>query len=175
MRRHSDHTTTAPNDHRFGNAAVAGSLVATAAVVGGLASRPDDAWYLRLNKPTWQPPSSAFPVAWTALYATIAVASTAALNELDRRGDAEQAASFRRALATNLAVNGAWSWVFFRAHNLGAATAGAAVLAASSLGLARRAGRVKPGLGALLAPYAAWTAFATVLAGTVWWLNRNND
>lgn len=31
---------------------------------------------------------------------------------------------------------------------------------------------VNRGRGAWLVPYAAWTAFATVLTGTIWYLNR---
>ena len=73
----------------------------------------------------------------------------------------------------NQALNGAWSWVFFRKHDLPLSALGAAILAASSIGLARRAGRVDPKYGALLAPYALWTSFATVLATEVW--RRNSE
>lgn len=161
-----------PGPNKAANALFAGSLVSAAAVVGSLATEPDGEWYRTLNKPTWQPPSIAFPVVWSSLYTDIAVTSTAVLNELERRGETEQAAAYRKALATNLALNSFWSWLFFRWHHLGASTLGAGVLAASSIGLAKRAGAVRPGFGVALGAYAAWTGFATVLAGTVWWLNR---
>jgi tryptophan-rich sensory protein len=93
------------------------------------------------------------------------------LNELDRRGDTEQAAEYRKALAANLALNAGWSWLFFRAHSLPAATIGAAVLAVNSIGLSRRAAKVDRRFGLALAPYALWTSFATVLAATVWQRN----
>jgi translocator protein len=155
------------------NLAVSSALVAAAAGAGSLATEPEGRWYATLDKPDWQPPSVAFPVVWTTLYASIAATSAAVLNELDRRGDAEEAAQYRTALATNLALNGAWSWVFFRAHNLPASTLGAAALAANSIGLARRAGRVRRRFGLALAPYALWTSFATVLSAVVW--RRNPD
>lgn len=154
------------------NLATTGGLVAAAATAGSLATEPDGGWYRGLDKPSWQPPPVAFPIVWTTLYADIAVTSAAVLNELDRRGDTEEAADFRKALAGNLALNGGWSWLFFRGHNLPASALGAGVLALNSLRLARRAGRVDRRYGLALAPYAVWTAFATVLAGVVWARNR---
>ena len=158
--------------HRLRNAAFATGLVAAASVAGSAATDPDGHWYARLKKPAWQPPSSAFPVVWTSLYASIAVTSTLVLNELERRGDEAAATEYRRKLAVNLTLNGLWSWLFFRSHRLDAATVGAAALAASSTALARSAGRVRGRYGLSLLPYAAWTSFATVLAGTIWSLNR---
>ena len=160
---------------RARNLAVSAGLVAAAAGAGTLATDPDGSWYRTLDKPSWQPPPSAFPVVWTSLYAGIAATSAAVLNELDRRGEEEQAAAYRKALAGNLALNGAWSWLFFRGHNLPAATIGAGVLALSSIGLARRAARVDRRFGLALAPYALWTSFATVLAGVVWQRNPHRD
>lgn len=154
------------------NLALTSGLVAATAAAGSLATEPEGGWYRHLDKPSWQPPPVAFPVVWTTLYADIAVTSAAVLNELDRRGDTEQASAYRKALAGNLFLNGAWSWVFFRAHNLPAATIGAGVLALNSIRLTRRAGAVDRRLGVALLPYALWTSFATVLAGVVWWRNR---
>ena len=137
---------------RARNLATAGGLVAAAATAGSLATEPDGRWYRGLDKPSWQPPPEAFPIVWTTLYADIAVTSAAVLNELDRRGATEQAADFRKALAGNLALNGGWSWLFFRGHNLPASTIGAGALALNSLRLVRRAGRVDRRYGWALAP-----------------------
>jgi translocator protein len=166
---------TAKDPGKTKNALIAGSMVSVAAVAGSFASAPDGEWYRTLKKPLWQPPSIVFPVVWSSLYTNIAATSTAVLNELDRRGEIEEAAAYRRSLATNLALNSFWSWLFFRWHHLGAATVGAGMLAASSVDLAKKAGRVRLRFGVALSPYAAWTGFATVLAGTVWWLNRERD
>jgi tryptophan-rich sensory protein len=173
---HDQRVSTKDKDHtKATNALFTSSLVGAAAVAGSLATEPDGEWYRNLNKPTWQPPGIAFPIVWSSLYTDIAATSAAVLNELERRGELEQAAEYRKALATNLALNSFWSWLFFRWHHLGASTLGAGVLAASSLGLAKRAGSVRPGFGVALGAYAAWTGFATVLAGTVWWLNRERS
>lgn len=158
---------------RVRNAVAAVGLVTTAAVVGSIATDPESAWFRKLDKPDWQPPNEVFPLVWTSLYAGIAITATLTQNELQRRGEIGRLAGFRKALTVNLALNGLWSWLFFRSRRLDAATAGAAALAASSVGLARRAGGVRAGYGLQLAPYAAWTSFATVLAGELW--RRNGD
>ncbi len=151
-----------------------GAAVAACAVVGSLATTPDSGWYRGLRKPRWQPPAAAFPLVWTTLYAVITVASTATIAELAEQGRTEDAAAFRRALGANLALNAGWSVAFFRLRRLGLATAWSAVLAASSADLSRRAAATGRGKAEALGAYAGWTAFATLLSGTVAALNRND-
>lgn len=151
-----------------------GAVVATAAaaISGSIATDPKSAWYRSIDKPSWQPPSWVFPVVWTGLYSGIVATSARVLNELDGRNDAESARSYRTALAVNLLLNQGWSWTYFRAHKLGAATAVAALLAASSIDLSRRAGHADGGKGNELVPYAAWCSFATLLTAETWRRNR---
>lgn len=144
-----------------------GAAVTAAATIGTIATDPDTRWYKRLDKPPFQPPTWLFPVAWTALYADIAVVSALALARFDAKNDGDEATNFRRALAANLVLNAGWSLLFFRGKTLLPATIEAAVLAASTADLTRRAATADPGLGAALSPYAAWTAFATVLTGSI--------
>ncbi|WP_081635259.1 TspO/MBR family protein [Nocardia sp. BMG111209] len=143
-------------------------LVAAAALAGAAASGSSSQWYRRLDKPGYQPPRQVFPLAWTSLYADIIVTTTAALH----RGSAGQRRGLRAALAVNMLLNGSWTWVFFRAHRLGAATAVAAALTVSSADLTRRtaAGSRR---GWWLAAYPVWCAFATVLSADIW--NRNRS
>lgn len=148
------------------------ALTAATAVSGSVATDPKSAWYRALHKPAWQPPGGAFPVVWTALYADIAVTSTLAIDELEAAGRRDGAQSLRRALVANLVLNQAWSWVFFKARSLGPATVVAALLAGSSIDLARRAGWAGRGKGLALAPYAVWCSFATVLTAEIWRRNR---
>ena len=96
-----------------------------------------------LDLPPWQPPTLAFPLVWTALYADIAVSSVAALSCLDRDRRAEEATAYRTALAANLTLNTAWSVLFWRARRLDLAAVEAVALAASSTDLARRVGRAR--------------------------------
>jgi tryptophan-rich sensory protein len=133
----------------------------------------DLSWYDGLRKPRFQPPPIAFPVVWPVLYADIAVSSAAVLSELRESGRDDEADAYVRAISVNLGLNAAWTWVFFRAKRTRLATIESTLLAVSSADLVRRAGRIDPRWGVALAPYAVWTAFATVLAGTIDRLNRD--
>ena len=103
-----------------------GAAVAACAALGSVASRDvDSPWYTRLSKPAFQPPPVAFPVAWTTLYADLALTSARALDA--RPGlDADGRTAYARALAVNLVLNAGWSWVVFKAHRLDAAVVVAA-------------------------------------------------
>lgn len=150
-----------------------GSAVVGAAVAGGRAgSGARSAWYAALDKPSFQPPGPVFPVAWTLLYADIAVTSGLTLAALRDRGREAESRRFAAALAANLVANASWSWVFFRWHRLGPAALTAGLLALSSADLVRRAGRVSPAVAGALAPYPAWCGFATVLSTAIWRRNR---
>jgi benzodiazapine receptor len=148
--------------------------VAAAAGIGSIASRPRSmSWYSRLKKPSYVPPNELFPVAWTALYADIATTSAVTIDRLRAAGRHDEARNYVVALAVNLILNAGWSWVFFKYHKLGASTVGAALLAASSADLSRRAAHADPRAGAALLPYPLWAAFATAMSGHIWVLNRS--
>jgi translocator protein len=149
------------------------ALTAACAVSGSIATEPKSAWYESLKKPAWQPPGALFPVVWTALYTDIAVTSASVIEDLQAGPTPHHARSYQRALVVNLALNQGWSWVFFKAHKLPAATAVAGLLAASSIDLSRRAARAGKSKGLALVPYAAWCTFAAVLTAAV--MRRNPD
>jgi translocator protein len=133
-----------------------------AAVAGGLATDPGSRWFRELDTPRWYPPPAAFGVVWTALYAGTAWAA----GEVLRKAGADRRA-FVRAFAANLALNAAWPPLFFRARRPWPATVECGVLAASTADLVRRASRTSGPAAAVLAPYAAWTAFATALSAAI--------
>lgn len=150
-----------------------GAAVAATAGLGSVASADgvSSRWYADLDLPPFQPPPLVFPVAWTLLYADVAVAATTALGRL-ADADPAAAAAYRRGLAANLALNAGWSWTFFRWHRLGSAVAVAAALTASSADLTRRTRAVAPTTGAALGAYPAWCGFATLLSAAIWRRNR---
>lgn len=148
-----------------------GAAVAGCAVTGSIATAPDTAWYRGLRKPPWQPPRIAFPLVWTSLYAAITVAATGAITELEDQERTSDAAAFRKALALNLVLNSGWSVMFFRLHHLRVATAWSALLATSSIDLARRAAATGPQKAVVFGAYAGWTVFATALSGALAKLN----
>ena len=155
--------------------ALIGTALATAAaaVAGGVASREGvDTWNTTIRKPDYVPPNVVFPIAWTTLYADIAVTSAAAINRFREDGEKGKARAYVAALGANLVINAGWSWVFFAKRRLGLGTLAAGALAVSSADLARRAGEADLKFGAALAPYPLWCGFATVMSADIWRLNR---
>ena len=144
-----------------------------AAVAGSLASRPADSpWYRRLLKPRYQPPQPTFPIVWTLLYGDIAASSAAVIDRFNDTNRRAEARAYTGALGMNLVLNAGWSWLFFSRHKLGPSAALAAVLAASTADLTRRAANADWRAGLALSPYPLWCSFASALATQVWWLNR---
>lgn len=154
------------------NVVLASAAVLACAVAGGVATDPSSEWYRRLDLPSWQPPPSTFGLVWTPLYAALAGASASAITAFEDDEKADQARRYWAALGINLALNAGWSAVFFRARRLDLATVTAALLTASSADLARRAGSAGRGHAVVLAPYAGWCGFATVLTGAIARLNH---
>jgi tryptophan-rich sensory protein len=70
----------------------------------------DTAWYDSLQKPSYQPPSYAFGLAWGMLYPLLAYTYYL----LVQSGSESELALFE----TQLVLNLAWSFVFFRQKNL---------------------------------------------------------
>lgn len=148
----------------FGRVALA---VGATAALGSVLTKPDSVWYESLKKPPWQPPAAAFPIVWTALYSVIAAASTMAIAEQVENGEDDHAREYVTALGVNLALNAGWSGIFFRSRSTALSAAAAGLLTASSADLVRRGRKVRPQIGALLTPYAAWCGFATALSTAI--------
>jgi tryptophan-rich sensory protein len=139
------------------------AAVAATAVTGSLVTRPDSRWYRSLKKPSWLPPPAAFPIVWTTLYGLLAVAGARAL---DRAPDNARA-SYARTFGTNLALNAGWTVVFFGARAPRAALAEIMLLNASNVALLSRTWRLDRPAGVAVAPYVAWTGFATALTAAI--------
>ena len=139
--------------------------VLATALAGSLATAPDSRWYRSLEKPSWQPPTAAFPVVWTALYSDLAIVTAVTLE--DSRLDGRERRAYRSALVANLLLNAGWSWLFWRSRKPWLAAAECLVLTVSSVDLVRRTARVRTTAGAALAPYAAWCGFATALSTAI--------
>lgn len=143
---------------------VAAAALGSVATASGTRSQ----WYEGLEKPRIQPSPVVFPIAWTILYTHTAIASGMAQAHMDEADSAR----YRRKLAFNMALNAGWCWSFFKGQQLGPSVVVAGALAASSTDLARTAAEAHRPAGGFLAPYAAWTTFATVLTAAIWRRNR---
>lgn len=127
-----------------------------------------DPWYRALRKPRWQPPSAAFPIVWTGLYALTATSG-------HRVWCARSGRHRSRALAlwgTQLVLNAAWSPLFFGLRRPRAALADAAALTAVVGAYTATARRVDRAAAWMVAPYLAWSAFAVALNAGIVGRNR---
>ncbi len=136
--------------------AFAGSVVTTPALPG---------WHANLTKPPFNPPNAVFAPVWTTLFALMAVAAWMVW----RRGPAGLALTFH---AVQLALNLAWSTLFFGLHAPGLALLEIGALILAVAGTIIAFWRVRPGAGALLVPYLLWVGFAAVLNFELWRLNQ---
>jgi tryptophan-rich sensory protein len=139
-----------------------------AGVVGTMLGGPmPDPWYEALAKPAFNPPGWVFGPVWTTLYILMGIAAW-------RVSLAPRSPLRRTALilfVAQLALNAAWSGIFFGLHEIGWALAELAVLwvfIVATVILFARIGKLP---AALLLPYLAWVTFAGVLNVRLWQLN----
>lgn len=138
------------------------------AAVSGLVTADNiPTWYQGLHKPPFNPPNWLFGPVWTALYGMIAFAGW----RLWRRRTRATAQAALIAWTAQLALNGAWSFLFFGAHLTGAALIDILLLVAAIVGAIVLSWRACRTSAALMAPYLAWVGFATVLNAAIWRLN----
>lgn len=139
------------------------------AMVGQIATlRSLNEWYVDLVKPGFTPPNAIFPLAWSLLYALMAMSFWRILRI--PAGTTGRAAAIGLFLF-QLALNAAWSWAFFGWRSPGA---GLIVIAALDLAVALtliRFYRLDRSAGLALVPYLAWILFATVLNASILALN----
>jgi translocator protein len=124
-------------------------------------------WYRMLTRPAIAPPNWVFGPVWTLLYALMAFAAWRVWLTPPSPARSWALGLFLVQLALNLA----WSWIFFREHAIGAALIEIAFLWIA-IGVTTLAfSRVEPAAGWLMAPYLAWVSFATLLNAAFWRLN----
>jgi len=128
----------------------------------GTATRPDG-WYAALAKPPFNPPNWVFAPVWTLLYLMIAIAGARTFEGVPRRG-------FGLWLG-QMALNFAWTPVFFGLHRAGLALAIILGLLITILVFIATRWREDRTAALLFVPYAAWVAFASVLNAAIVALN----
>ncbi|MGZ5871061.1 MAG: TspO/MBR family protein [Bradyrhizobium sp.] len=130
-------------------------------IIEGQVTRPEiPTWYASLIKPSWTPPPLAFPIAWTLLYALMAL-SLWRLWDLEARSPARTKAMVW--FFIQLALNALWSPVFFGLHGTRAALAIIIALLIAIAATILAAFRVDRLAAWLLAPYLLWVAYATTI------------
>ena len=166
MTKHFTRTTWGRD---VGFAALAVFSVAAASALGQLATYPNLApWYAGLTKPSFNPPNWIFGPVWTTLYVLMAFAVWRVLRLPQTSALRRWAISF---FFLQLALNAAWSWMFFGAHNLLWGVINIIpqflVIIATIIAFCR----LDKIAGWCLLPLAAWVGFASVLNVAIWRLN----
>lgn len=151
------------------------STAASLAVLGGFilitflapvfgAFSPPGAWYQSLVKPSWNPPAWIFGPVWTSLYLMMATAAWMVWKRIGR-------GPVLSLYFVQLALNAAWTPMFFGAHEIGAALVIIGCLWGAIFKTLQAFLSVHRPAGLLLVPYLAWVSFATFLNFTLWRLN----
>jgi tryptophan-rich sensory protein len=125
------------------------------------------AWYAGLNKPSWNPPNWVFAPVWSALYTLMGVAAWLVW----RRGGFSVRRLPLMLFLAQLALNAAWTPLFFGLHHLGLAFAEILLLWGVLAATAVVFFRVDRPAGTMLLPYLAWVSFAAMLNLALWRLN----
>ena len=128
--------------------------------LGAVATTPEiGGWYKTLAKPLWNPPDALFGPVWTTLYVLMAVAAW-----LIWRPAGFAAAPTPLTLFTvQLALNVAWSWIFFGMHQPGWAFLEVLVLWLAIISTTVAFWRRSKIAACLMTPYLAWVSFAATL------------
>lgn len=124
-------------------------------------------WYQYLVKPSWNPPNWLFGPVWTTLYLLMGI-SVAMIWHSDN-----PAKKFAvRLFIIQFILNLAWSFIFFNMHLPGWAFAEILVMLLFIILTIISFYTINKTAACLLIPYLLWVSFATVLNGTIWYLNK---
>ncbi|WOV86296.1 TspO/MBR family protein [Sporosarcina oncorhynchi] len=138
-------------------------------ITGWIANRNTQEKYKKLKKPSFSPPPSAFPIAWTTLYGMMGLAKY--------RVERKKEFGFREPTAIpsyeiQLGLNYLWSFLYFRWGLRGTALIEMTILLATIALTTYEFYTVDKTAGTLMIPYIGWVAFALCLNYTTWQLNK---
>jgi tryptophan-rich sensory protein len=144
-----------------------GICFAVAGVSGRWTATEIPGWYRTLARPAIAPPNWLFGPVWTLLYAMMAVAAWMVWESATSQWRTWGLALF----VAQLALNFAWSLIFFRQHAIGVALVEVLFLWAAIGATTLVFHRVSPTAALLMAPYWTWVSFAALLNEEYWRLN----
>ncbi|XP_042614564.1 translocator protein-like [Cyprinus carpio] len=136
-------------------------------IFGGLITRREvKTWYTTLNKPSWRPPNAAFPVVWTTLYTGMGYGSYLVWKELG--GFTQDALVPLGLYGMQLALNWAWTPIFFGAHNIKLAMIELVMLTGTVAATMVSWYPISRTATLLMVPYLAWLCLANSLNYCIW-------
>ncbi|XP_005182833.1 translocator protein [Musca domestica] len=156
---------------------VAGAVILpnVGGIMGGLITRKNlDSWYKKLNFPSYRPPNWIFGPMWTSIYSSMGYASYLVWRDggSSFTGDAKWPLI---TYGTQLALNWAWTPIFFGSHNIKGGLIDLAALTATASLCGVLFYHVNKTAGLLFVPYIAWLSFASMLNYSVYKLNPEEN
>ncbi len=143
------------------------ALIGMGMAIGSLTREEISGWYSVLNRSTLTPPNYVFPIAWTTLYAMIAISGWMIWSA----SSFKNLALIKKLFVMQLILNWSWSPVFFTYHLTGLSLliiALMVVLVATIIYLSYP--KLKK-VSLLMLPYLAWICFASYLNFYIWKFN----
>ncbi|TNJ66198.1 tryptophan-rich sensory protein [Paenibacillus hemerocallicola] len=132
----------------------------------------DRTWYAGLNKPSWTPPAKWFGIAWSVLYALIAVAVALVFVGTDSFQDVS--APWLFAFVLNYVLNQAFNYFEFKQKKLFLGFLDSFAIAITACWLLIETVPYSLVAAWLLVPYLLWSSFATLLSWTIFIMNRDD-
>ena len=140
-------------------------VVLSAAIIGNMATIPNiPVWYAGLVKPAFNPPNWIFGPVWSLLYAMMVLSFWRVLLR-------QAALPAVIVFVVQMALNGFWSVAFFGMHDIALGLGVVLALEALILLTIFLFARIDKVAAWLLAPYALWVGFASILNASILSLN----
>lgn len=129
------------------------------AFAGMFTSEAIPGWYATLNRPSFNPPNWIFGPVWTTLYILMGI-SFYMIWKQEKSKERDLALLF---FFIQLALNFAWSFIFFYFNKIGFAFAEIVLLWLSIVLMMIRFYKIKPITAYINIPYLLWVSFASML------------
>jgi tryptophan-rich sensory protein len=127
-------------------------------------------WYPLIKKPVFNPPNWVFAPVWTMLFILMGIAAGRVWNQLETNKELVKKGLLF--FAVQLALNALWSYLFFGLNNILLALVEIILLWLVIFETYLIFKKIDQKASYLLLPYLVWVGFATILTGSIYWLNR---
>jgi benzodiazapine receptor len=124
-------------------------------------------WYTTLNKPFFNPPNYLFGPVWTILYILMGISFYRILQSQESKIKTTGIMIF----CMQLALNFCWSFLFFKFQLLAISFIEIIIMWISIVTMIYTFTKIDKTAGYLQIPYLLWVSFASVLNGSIWYLN----
>lgn len=142
-------------------------LMSIGSGIGILTKGNIDPWYMNLNRSPLSPPNYVFGIAWSILYAMIAISGWL----IWETNEFPKLASIKKAYLAQLLFNWSWTPLFFYCHFIGIALDVISVVIVLVAYIIFMTYKRRISIALLLTPYLLWSLFAWYLNLYIWLYN----